>query len=74
MKRNIKILEERVSRAADRLRELADERTRLEDEVRTLRERISALEGQPAEGEAWQGERDQVIASIHQTLDELRVD
>jgi hypothetical protein len=42
--RNIRLLEDRVTRAVERLRELTAERTRLDREVKELKGRLAAVE------------------------------
>ena len=44
MKQNIKLLEDRVRRAAERLKETSTERKRLEKKVQTLQTRLESLE------------------------------
>lgn len=77
--KNIRLLEDRVSKAVKRLRQLSEERRRLEEELQSLRHQAEDLgRGNPAsEGagdEAWKAERARVVAAIRETLQELRVD
>ena len=75
---DIRLLEQRVHSAVDRLKRLHDERNRLREEVHTLSDRLercseSAVDG-PSPAQTWQGERAQILAEVRQTLDELRGD
>ncbi len=76
MRKNIRLLEDRVQRAAQRLRQLSDERGQLHDEVRTLRSRLEVLETRAAAAPAKrvpgglpEGE---VVSALRQALAELR--
>ena len=75
--KNIRLLEDRVSQAIRRLRQLSDERKRLEDELRSLRRELEARPAAPADEsgdgrEVWQAERAQIVAVIRETLQDLR--
>ena len=77
MEVNIRLLEERVKKAAGRLRELSAERKKLEIELNSLREQLeSAAHGGTAgtaEDQAdWRARRTDAVAAIRQTLAELR--
>ena len=77
MERHITLLEERVSRAVKRLRDLEKERKRLESELRSLRgkKRVPSQERPLAvDGESDERERRQVVESIREALGELRGD
>ena len=85
MRKNIKILESRVSRAVKRLRQLSIERDQLVEEVESLREKLESLEqaasAEPpgalevlATTQAWQVERADTITSVREALNELRSD
>lgn len=78
---NVKLLEDLVSRAAERLRSLSDEKGELGEEVAQLNERLDVLEreashregSEHAEG-AWQAARQEAVSLLNQTLSELRGD
>ena len=78
MKDHIRLLEDRVVRAVDRLKQLTEERDRLQDEVRELRDHVEAerlrkvADGRP--DETWQAQRAHVVAEIREALVELRGD
>lgn len=77
--KNIRLLEDRVSKAIKRLRQLSGERRRLEEELRALRRQAEGLEKEAPRGEApgdetWKAERARVVAAIRETLQELRAD
>jgi predicted nucleic acid-binding Zn-ribbon protein len=73
MNRNIRLLESRVSRAAERLRQLSDERDRLSDKVRNLEQRIeerqveAAVDARPPDAE-----RQEIVDGLRRALRELR--
>ncbi len=72
--KNIRLLEDRVSRVVQRLRQLTEEKKGLEDELEALRRE---LDSRPAGGEseeAWMAERSEMVRSIEETLAELRAD
>jgi len=77
MANNIKLLEERVLRVAERLRGLSAERKQLESELRSLREQLEgAGQGDPAtsgkERESWRAQKAVAIDVIRRTITELR--
>jgi chromosome segregation ATPase len=76
MRKNLKLLESRVSRVADRLQRLSAERDRLASELGTLRDRLEGAERTETrtseELSSWQAERGEVIAGLQQALHELR--
>jgi hypothetical protein len=77
MAKNIKLLEERVIKAADRLRELSAERNKLESELKSLRQRLEGVETGGTAGidnreEVWRNQKEEAINAIRQTLAELR--
>ena len=85
MRKNIKLLESRVSRAVKRVRQLSTEREQLVLEVESLREKLESLErAAPAEPpgalealantQAWQVERADTMTSLREALNELRAD
>ena len=85
MRKNIKLLESRVSRAVKRLRQLSTERDQLVQEVESLREKLEGLEQaasvEPpgalealAARQAWQVEREDTVTSLREALNELRND
>ena len=81
MNENIRLLEDRVQRAAARLRELSSERRRLSAELLALRERLERLEsGGPEPGSTnddvrrWPAQRLDVLATLHETIEQLQED
>ena len=72
---NTRILEDRVQRAAARLRELASERRRLEAEMLALRQRVELTEsGGPAPSDdprRWPVQRMDVLATVRETIQRL---
>jgi septal ring factor EnvC (AmiA/AmiB activator) len=85
MKQNIKLLEDRVRRAAERLRETSAERKRLERKVQTLQTRLESLEKKRLADETpdasrgtgsngWPEQREEIVAALKETIAELRAD
>jgi hypothetical protein len=85
MKDHTKLLEERVTSAVERLKELSAERERLETEVRTLqtrlriaeREKSDRTDGSPVSGgasEGWPEQRAVIIQTLKETIADLRTD
>jgi hypothetical protein len=77
MEANIKLLEERVLRVVERLRELSAERKQLESELRSLRQHLESIEqGKPAKSEKerkdWRSQKAVTIDVIRRTIAELR--
>lgn len=79
MSDDIKLLEELVVEAVDRLRDLRRERDGLREEVDSLRERLDRLErGADGAGDgsheeqAWKARRAQALALVREALTELR--
>ena len=73
MNRNIRLLESRVSRAAERLRELSDERERLSDKVRGLEQRVDGRQAEAAaEAQPRDAERQEIVDGLRRALRELR--
>ena len=73
MNRNIRLLESRVSRAAERLRELSDERERLSDKVRGLEQRVDERQAEAAaEAQPRDAERQEIVDGMRRALRELR--
>lgn len=72
--KNIRLLEDRVSRAANRLRELTEEKKALESELRELRSELESRPAGEASEEAWMAERSEMVRSIEETLAELRAE
>ena len=70
--KNIRLLEDRVSKAVKRLGQLSGERRKLEEELKSLRHQAEDLGGDG--DEAWKAERARVVAAIRETLQELRAD
>lgn len=76
---NVRLLEQLVTQAVDRLQRLAAERDQLAEQVRSLRERLHELERTTAEStaggaaeRAWQAHRPHVLSVLRRTLAELR--
>jgi len=85
MKQNIKLLEDRVRRAAERLKETSTERKRLEKKVQTLQTRLESLEKKRSADEppdaargagsnGWPDQREEIVAALKETIAELRAD
>jgi predicted nucleic acid-binding Zn-ribbon protein len=85
MKQNIKLLEDRVRRAAERLKEMSAERKGLERKVQTLQTRLESVEKKrsadetaaAASGEGsngWPEQREEIVAALKETIAELRAD
>jgi len=76
MAHDIRLLEDLVNRAIDRLKRLAVERDELQDEVDTLRRELESLNRVRASageaGSSWEAERTHVTAELRQALEELR--
>lgn len=73
MNRNIRLLESRVSRAAERLRQLSDERDRLSDKVRVLEQRIEERQAEAAvDAPPRDAERQEIVDGLRRALQELR--
>jgi hypothetical protein len=51
MKRNVKLIEERVQRVVERLTALREERDRLRDESESLKVKLDALEAEQTRGQ-----------------------
>ena len=85
MKDNTNLLEERVSSAVERLKQLSAERERLESDLRTLQSRLDRAERErsaqvvvsPAsEGasEGWLEQRAVIVETLKDTIADLRSD
>lgn len=78
MATDIRLLEDLVKKAVDRLKHLSEERQELLQEVDTLRQQLDALEKvrETPDGDSagWAAERAHVAAALRETLDELRSD
>jgi len=81
MRKNLKLLENRVAQASERLSQLATERNQLLQEIETLRDQLDSLEtsgpletGEPSGVQVWQIERNDTITSLREALNELRAD
>ena len=79
MRKNLKILENRVAQASKRLSQLATERNHLLQEIETLRDQLDNVEtSEPVRAgelpgiEVWQVERNDTITSLREALGELR--
>jgi chromosome segregation ATPase len=78
---NVKILEDLVDEAVDRLRELSRERNQLREEIDLLRERLDAAkqeissgDGDSAAEQGWRGRQARALAVVNEALDELHGD
>lgn len=78
MATDIRLLEDLVNKAVDRLKRLSEERSVLQQEVDALRQQLDTLqkkrETARADTEGWEGQRAHVTAALRETLDELRGD
>jgi hypothetical protein len=72
--KNIRLLEDRVSRAVQRLRQLGEEKKGLESELEALRRELHARPTGEASEEAWMVERSEMLRCIEETLAELRAE
>jgi predicted nucleic acid-binding Zn-ribbon protein len=76
MRKNIRLLEDRVMRAAKRLREVSDERNRLQQRVASLQDELEELRGAvpvASDGEPLDSsEREDVVATLRETVTALR--
>jgi len=75
---HIKLLEELIVEAVDRLRSLNRERDALQEEVESLRERLEGLKHEASLGDrgsdderAWEARRSQALATLREALTEL---
>ena len=78
---NVKILEELVVEAVDRLQDLTQERDRLGEEIDAVRERLDARKreasqsGRGSEAEpAWRAQQSQALKAVRDALAELHGD
>ncbi len=77
MANNTRLLEDLVTKAVDRLKELTEDRDRLEAEVRALKVRLNELETErrsPKEEPAWVAQRADTLGVLRDTISELRGD
>ena len=80
MDAKIKLLEERVSQAVDRIRGLADERTRLCGELNQLKEQAAELENNKTtpsgelSGENWSRKASEIDGMIEEAIRALKTD
>jgi hypothetical protein len=72
--KNIRLLEDRVTRAAQRIRQLAEEKKGLESELEALRRELAGRPAPDSNGELWTAERADMVRTIEETLAELRAD
>ena len=72
--KNIRILEDRVSRVAQRLQQLTDEKKGLESELEVLRQELDTRPAGAATDQAWKAERSEMVRHIEETLAELRAE
>ena len=75
----IKLLEELITEAVDRLDSLTADRNGLREQVDTLQERLVALKQEASRGDrgsdaagAWQAEQAHALGLVQQALSELR--
>ena len=71
---DIKLLEDRVHRAVDRLKRLHDERDQLQEEIRTLSDRLEGPRDDDAGSQPWKAARAEIAATVRETIAELRGD
>ena len=78
MATDIRLLEDLVTKAVDRLKRLSEERHELQQEVEALRQQLDALEDTRAkpreDSTGWEAQRAHVTAALRETLNELRGD
>ena len=72
--KNIRLLEDRVSRVVQRLRQLTEEKKGLESELAALRRELDTRPTGDASDQAWKIERSEMVRSIEETLAELRAE
>ncbi len=73
MSDQIRLLEDRVGRAADGLRRLREERDRLREQVHTLQHDPGGeLGADRAEERAWRATRSEVVAALREAAEALR--
>jgi predicted nucleic acid-binding Zn-ribbon protein len=77
MIKNIRLLEDRVAKVVERLKQLSDERVRLAEELQALRQQVAFHEEATEErdgGTDWQAQRTEAVAIIREALSELRAE
>jgi hypothetical protein len=78
MATDIRLLEDLVNKAVDRLKDLAAERRELQQEVDSLRQQLDALEERGdltgGDGAGWESQKAHVATALRETLEELRGD
>ena len=75
MHKNIRLMENLVSRAVKRLEQLTAERKALQDELAAVRRELEDSAPAEASGdgdEEWRSRRDQAVSLIQKTLAEIR--
>ena len=72
--KNIRLLEDRVSRVVQRLRQLTETKKGLESELEALRQELNTRPAGGASEQAWMTERTEMVRSIEETLAELRAE
>ncbi len=72
--KNIRLVEERVSRVVQRLRQLTETKKGLESELEALRQELNTRPADGASEQAWMTERSEMVRSIEETLAELRAE
>ena len=75
--KNIRLLEQRVLQAVERLKQMSVERGRLEMELQDLRRQLELAEASAAEVEGsqdWNAQRSRIATLVRDTLSEMAVD
>ena len=75
---NVRILEELIVEAVDRLQRLPQERARMSEEIDALRERLDARKREASQGgrgseaeRAWRAQQAQALTAVREALTEL---
>ena len=81
MKNNLKLLEELVTEAVDRLEGLTEERDGFREEIDSLRQRLDALKREASRDDrkseaqrAFRGQQAQALTLVQEALSELRAE
>jgi hypothetical protein len=71
---NVKLLEQLVLQAVDRLRELSEERDRMRGEIDGLRQRVEGAEGARSSDTevVWQARRKELVAGLREVVAQLK--
>ncbi len=72
--KNIRLLEDRVSKVVQRLRQLTETKKGLESELEALRQELDARTAGVASEQSCKTERSEMVRSIEETLAELRAE